>query len=218
MFSNGTIAFASFFFLWQQISRLVKQLALRRKGCDSLGVAVANVVHETENVALTAFPFESRLHSVNGGWSSWSDWSACNVRCGRGVQKRSRTCTNPAPLNGGAFCEGMSVQKSTCNTVCPGESNACVVVRCSMHGRSCTCIKSQIRNIKIFGQVGLNWTVCLTSSSAFCWDSFGFSHLCGCYASTKITHLDFVAEQPHKWIRQHSKKKERKKPLNLKTL
>jgi len=48
-------------------------------------------------------------NAVNGGWSTFG---ACSVSCGSGTQ--SRTCTNPAPSNGGSSCVGSASQ--TCNT------------------------------------------------------------------------------------------------------
>ena len=49
------------------------------------------------------------LAPVDGGWS---DFSVCTRTCAGGIQ--IRTCSNPAPANGGADCTGQSLQ--ICNT------------------------------------------------------------------------------------------------------
>ena len=50
----------------------------------------------------------SANQKVDGGWSVWS---ACSVTCGTGTQ--TRTCINPAPLNGGTACSGSASRSCT---------------------------------------------------------------------------------------------------------
>jgi len=57
---------------------------------------------------------------VAGVWTAWAEWQACSLTCGSGTQKRIRTCTNPAPANGGADCDGDGEESQDCNTdACP---------------------------------------------------------------------------------------------------
>ncbi|XP_043861206.1 complement component C8 alpha chain isoform X1 [Dromiciops gliroides] len=45
-----------------------------------------------------------------GHWNCWSSWSACQA----GIKERSRSCSNPAPQNGGASCQGASTERLEC--------------------------------------------------------------------------------------------------------
>lgn len=59
---------------------------------------------------------------VNGGWSDWSSWSACDKTvCGTVcTQTQIRECDNPVPSNGGIECTGETSQTKTAdNPACP---------------------------------------------------------------------------------------------------
>ncbi|XP_076098968.1 uncharacterized protein LOC143068637 [Mytilus galloprovincialis] len=57
---------------------------------------------------------------VDGMWTQWSPWSACNVTCGGGLRHTQRTCTNPAPKYGGDKCAGEDTMFDSCSEIsCP---------------------------------------------------------------------------------------------------
>ncbi|XP_053691943.1 netrin receptor unc-5-like [Sabethes cyaneus] len=85
---------------------------------------IGNYTCVAENIAgkRTAEPIELIVY-VNGGWSQWSAWLEC--RCpGKPVQgrKRTRTCSDPIPLYGGAPCEGPNQQKTADCVTCPEDT------------------------------------------------------------------------------------------------
>lgn len=79
---------------------------------------VGNTVQtETCNLNACTTPV---LNPINGAWSEWVTVGSCSKTCGTGVQNYSRTCTNPAPANGGAPCSGLNTKQESCNTqLCP---------------------------------------------------------------------------------------------------
>ena len=56
--------------------------------------------------------------SVDGQWSQWV-WVSSESCKTNGKIERTRTCTNPAPLNGGKQCPGSNKDEVSC----PGKEN-----------------------------------------------------------------------------------------------
>eukprot|EP00795_Rhopilema_esculentum_P014506 gene14506-5566_t len=78
------------------------------KDCSSLGESTQSQ------------PCMSKACPVDGGFSSWSTYGTCSKSCAGGVQERTRSCTNPAPANGGKNCDGGTEQTRVCNPApCP---------------------------------------------------------------------------------------------------
>lgn len=55
---------------------------------------------------------------VAGGWSTWSP-TTCPTACGLPAGTQTRTCTNPAPANGGAACVGSATSTCSATAACP---------------------------------------------------------------------------------------------------
>ena len=48
--------------------------------------------------------------AIHGGWSQWSEWTDCL----RGYKNRTRTCSEPAPANGGLPCSDTDMEYVLC--------------------------------------------------------------------------------------------------------
>ncbi|KAI8499670.1 hypothetical protein Bbelb_227210 [Branchiostoma belcheri] len=62
-----------------------------------------------------------RFCRVNGDWSEWGSWGACDATCGYGTMERTRTCDNPPPVEYlGGTCIGSTGMSGLFD---PGESS-----------------------------------------------------------------------------------------------
>ncbi|XP_052785558.1 cartilage intermediate layer protein 1-like isoform X2 [Mya arenaria] len=101
---------------------------------------------------------------VEGKWAFWGDWGSCSKTCGTGSQQRTRTCTQPAPANGGKVCTGNSTQTRLCadykcpdcNATCPAgahRSQDCKLCECSsltLYGQALNDNNETVKNAGIY--------------------------------------------------------------------
>lgn len=87
---------------------------------------------------------------VNGGWTEWSQWSACRTQASCAEQQqpnaahivytrvRTRSCTNPEPQFNGRVCVGADKQEEICTpdmvNPCAAAANAAILVSSNQWG------------------------------------------------------------------------------------
>nr|XP_034326595.1 coadhesin-like [Crassostrea gigas] len=65
-------------------------------------------------------PCNTHTCPVNGGWSTWGQFTPCDKSCGAGIHVRFRSCDQPSPSSGGLPCHGNSLETASCNSqLCP---------------------------------------------------------------------------------------------------
>lgn len=75
----------------------------RKRACTSL----------SSDSCVDGYELEVTNCTQHGAWSDWSAWSTCTPSCGKGLQYRTRSCTNPMPQFGGQACEGTNREVSS---------------------------------------------------------------------------------------------------------
>ncbi|CAB3410317.1 unnamed protein product [Caenorhabditis bovis] len=69
----------------------------------------SSISHTWHSVCVSTEPVERKI----GGWSSWSEWSACSETCGQGRQRRVRFCNEPVPKRS-KYCDGPLIETQEC--------------------------------------------------------------------------------------------------------
>lgn len=115
------MAFPNFFdvtiIYWMEKGWCHESLVLNRTHPVLERVALQKSKHEMLSQFCCILKFISRAfikslylqwsYSVNGGFTTWTDWSPCRpFPNGTWVQSRGRSCTNPVPAYGGLDCVG----------------------------------------------------------------------------------------------------------------
>ena len=70
------------------------------------------------------------VHTVDGGWSDWSNWGecVCDSDTDSAQQTRLRQCNNPEPQHGGLQCAGEEDDTRVCVNFTCGEEGEDIII------------------------------------------------------------------------------------------